>query len=55
MTEELLRKYCELRAIRLALNGAQRFVFSEKVVALWTAGAQAEQALTEAAREVQHE
>lgn len=52
MTEELLRQYAALRAQRLALNGAQKWAFTEKAVALWTEGRQAEQALTEAAREV---
>ena len=52
MTEELLRAYCDLRALRLALNGAQKFVFTEKVVQHWTAGAQAEAAMQEAAKEI---
>lgn len=52
MTEELLRKYAELRAIRLALNGAQKWTFTQKAVELWTAGSQAETALTEAAKEI---
>lgn len=54
MTEDLIRQYAELRAHKLMLNGAQRFVFQQKVIELWTAGRQAETALTEAAKEVRH-
>lgn len=52
MTEELLRQYAALRAAKLMMNGAQRWIYTDKVVQLWAAGAQAERALTEAAREV---
>jgi hypothetical protein len=52
MTEELLRKICAMRAVKLNLNGAQRWVFSEKTLQLWTEGKQIETALQEAAKEV---
>lgn len=54
MTEEQIMKYAELRAHRLMLNGAQKWAFTEKVLKFWTAGAQAESALQEAAKELGH-
>ena len=52
MTEELLLAYADLRAMRLMLTGAQSWTFKQKALDLWLHGLQAEQALTEAAREV---
>ncbi len=52
MTEDMIRAYADLRAKRLMLNGAQTWNFINRVLQHWLAGAQAERALTEAAREV---
>ena len=54
MTEELLRKFAELRAQRLALNGAQKWVYTDRVIQLWLAGAQSETALSQAAKDYAH-
>lgn len=52
MTEELLRKYGELRAHKLGMTGAERWNYINRVVQYWLHGFQAEAALSEAAREV---
>lgn len=51
MTEELLRRYCDLRALRLALNSAQKWVYTDRVIQLWLSGSQAESALAQAAED----
>jgi hypothetical protein len=52
MNEETIRAYAALRAHKLMLNGAQRFHFTESVVARWAAGEQCETALMNAAKEI---
>lgn len=54
MTEDMIRAYCDLRARKLAMTNAQKWVYTEKVVELWMSGAQCETALTEAAKEIKH-
>lgn len=52
MTEELMRKFCELRAQNLRMTGAQKWAFTEKAVELWTSGSQCETALKRAAEAI---
>lgn len=54
ITEETIRAYADLRARKLMFNGAQAFLFAQKVIEHWAAGLQCEAALQAAAKEVAH-